>query len=852
MELLLLVLGIGVPGWSLQGHQKAETRLVPQFFRIFLLGFSLLSVLLFFLAVLGVFRPAVIIAVWALFPLIALRRRRLRFFDRRLLYFSIFCISIAFAALAMSKLVKPFEAYLKGDDASIYLGASAKLARSGSLFYTDPLVAEMTENEKGSLLYNRIFEDTTGPYARFFGGVRVVNIAQNKVTFAFYHLFPIWMAFGYLFLGLNQFLQLLSLFAVLSGISLFLVGRALGGWITGICGVAIIVLFYPQAFFSRMPSSELLTQMLFLTGLWVLMDRVKTDGTLSRQDQILSGLLWGAMFLARVDALFFTFLIVLIVFTLVKPFALRISTWRPFLYCLVFFAFLALHHQLMTGEYLYLQARPFLGDRALGQIANTFVVTVAVSLQSHPVPGLLVWGALLCAMLFFLRKLKDLDVISVRRSAIALSVAAIILVPWLAAHFQLSQILQHALWVSLYIPPFLLMVFLTGVAFLIFAGKKNGVARLSALFLMLPFVCYLVFPMVGAVSYQPWSIRRFVPVVFPLLFVLGIAGWRQAISRLSSATISSLAVTGFACWTALVFFGQSESLFTQPVFTNVLEQTGKLAASIPPKGLLVMPDEQADTHLEIPLQFIFDRDSLSLPLVKNPFGDRNQFEASFRDVVTGYLKRQLQQGRPVLLLTTEPDANYRMFRDFNLKPQAAGLIEFLSDKRAPRLSLPEVSRTEMRYYIFSLNEGLAPVPRADIRYNDDQVKFLDFHRPGQHFRWTSGHSEIANFVYETKGRPTVAALTLYPMKMSKNANLDLKMLVNDTVPARFLRKQNETYLFLISGAPEKITSAAIESGIFSPAERGNAMDRRHLGVPFRRLQFLDEDAVSLGKKKTDQ
>ena len=66
-------------------------------------------------------------------------------------------------------------------------------------------------------------------------------------------------------------------------------------------------------------------------------------------------------------------------------------------------------------------------------------------------------------------------------------------------------------------------------------GRGHGAWRLS--FFAGPALCYVIDPMV--VPLQPWAMRRFVPMVFPLLFLLALSGWQAGLRRAWGAAPAS-------------------------------------------------------------------------------------------------------------------------------------------------------------------------------------------------------------------------------------------------------------------------------------------------------------------------
>ena len=357
-KFLLLVLLIGLTGWSswwlFFATNEQENSAPRQYFFIFLSGFTVFSVCLFLLTFLGYFHWQLLLAVlFGLFLAYAWRFRTIHPNPRlKFLPYLLGCLVLGLTSLGLAKIDKPFESILWADDASVFIGAASKLAQNGSLVYTDPLVLEMSPQERSQLLNNRIPNDKTGNLIRFPGGVRLINSSTGKVGFSFYHLFPAWLALGFQTLGNPGYLHLLALFSILTLITLYFLGESLAGpWVGGSL-VCVLFLFYPQSYFSKMPATEILSQLLFLSGLLILTTQRKSSA-LSFKEQRLLGIIWGSLFLCRLESIYVLAISIILVFSLVPYFSRNQKQWRPLILMLMLFGLLAIYYQILRGEYLY-------------------------------------------------------------------------------------------------------------------------------------------------------------------------------------------------------------------------------------------------------------------------------------------------------------------------------------------------------------------------------------------------------------------------------------------------------------------------------------------------------------------
>jgi len=559
-------------------------------------------------------------------------------------------LALAVASLALGWVLPPFDTTFAASDSSIYLGTAHHLSRHGSIRHRDPLVAETTATERATLFRNRFEGDTTGRYARFPGGVPLLSPSRDEVTFSFSHLFPVWLAVGLQAGGGSSPLWMMSLWSVLGLVSLFLIGRSLGGAGLGLLACLVHVSFYPQVFFSRFASSELLAQALFLSGLASLLRGLQEDGS---RHLYLAGLLWGASGLCRVDALPLLWLGLTTMAVLSTRMGLRARDWAiPMVSCLLFGA-MAVYHQLSNGAYL-------------GRFGDSpFLVALRVAVAETPwlsavVVASIVGAGLATSLCGASRACQGRLTTALRWSSL---VPAAIIVGFFLARLDGELLARHVQWISLYVAPPVLLALCAGL--LVAAARSfrgGGAPALGVVVALLagPALCYLVDPLV--LPLQPWAMRRYLPMIWPLFVVLSLYGWRELGRRVPGPAWAGRAVWGgvalvAAGWLLLPSAGLARHAAAPP---DEESQVEALARAIPPRALVIIPDSNAELQLQIPLRYVFGRDVLLLPLSGE--GDRKA-----EQVTIGFLARQLEKGRRVVLLLSRPgDLGGSLARHFRL------------------------------------------------------------------------------------------------------------------------------------------------------------------------------------------
>jgi hypothetical protein len=721
-------------------------------------GFAFLSAVFFVLAHLGhLTTRAVVIAVGlsvAGCAVACVRRGRVRGTFTALPLDLALGATLAVSSLFFGVLLPPLDTTLAASDSSVYLGIAHHLARQGTVGHRDPLVADMTADEREALFRNRFDGDHTGTYARFPGGVPLRAASGNEVTFYFYHLFPIWLAVGLKAVGDGLYLRLMGLFAGLGLGSLFLVGRRLGGPPLAIALCVVHGSFYPQVFFSRFPSSELLAQALFLSGLGALLRGLHPGMGAGRLHPHVAGLLWGVLCLCRVDALPFLVLGLSLVSLLPASSGVRPRDWAiPLLFTALFGA-LAVYHQLANGI-LYVGVP---GQGRLVEAAD------AVGAPGRG-PSLVVLAVLVAAGVLALRgdpagprQARLRAVARVLALAMSVSILAGFLTRWDA-----SLVARHARWIAMYTTVPLLLALSTGVAVSLGAcllGRAACGPTVAAAFFVGPALCYLVDPMV--LPLQPWAMRRFVPLVFPLLFLLALSGWQAGLRRLSGGRtpMAGALFAGLALVTAGTFLRSSTGLLGRRAVADTGAQVGALARAIPQDALVVIPDADADLHAQVALAYRGGRDVLLLPLADGS-------ESGVGKAGAGFLARRLAEGRRVCLLLARPDdLAGSLARHFQVDFLFERTLSFARVGFVAEDAFPSPPETDLlRSVVAEVRPAGAGPVRGSIRVGDvrQDVEFLvqGFHapeveaHPGQPprpFRWTG---PVATMAF-----PPVAAIAL--------------------------------------------------------------------------------------------
>jgi hypothetical protein len=648
-------------------------------------------------------------------------------------------LALAVLALAFGWFQPAFDLTIAGSDGSVYLAAAHQLATDGQLQHTDALAAEMTEAER-----HLLFEQTSE--GRLPGGILLADGAAGRVSFSFYHLLPAWLALGLRTMGRDGDLRILGLFPVLSACACFLIGRRLGGRALALAFCVAQLCFLPQAYFSRFPSSEILAQALFLAGLAFLVVRLGRGAPVRLQDAAAAGMLWGALCLSRIDSIPF-----LCVGLTLAAFAGRrsgfgASAWLVSAAWVGACAAVAVHHQLANGSYPYLPAMRFLSGHS----------SAGVSALVHQIWGRVAVLAIAATIVIAAHREgrgagERPRAFLVARALLVLPSAAIL--AHFAAQWYWPGVARRIGWMALYATRPGLAVLGAGLLFgaqrWLRSAAEPG-ARLGLALLAGPACCYLLNPMVTAT--QPWAVRRFVPIVFPLFLLLSLLGWQALNGRLLSGRprVAFWAQAGVACGLALTFLLQSARVLPPERAVAVRGPLRGLGLRIPEQALVLMSDRDSWLHLQTALQYVLRRDTLVLPL---------KGDSDVRDdlVVSEYLARQLAKGRKLVLVLAQDETGAgSLLRRFGLRFLGSGALAYAKLPFAPGERFPAaVGRGRLGYRIYELQSAARPPSWRAIRIGDleqDAAVVLEGFSgaqreegegEGRPFRWTGPLARLA-------------------------------------------------------------------------------------------------------------
>ena len=727
----------------------------------------------------------------------------------------------ALLLLCASLFVPPYEAVVAGSDATVYVNFGTRIAATGALEFEDGLVSRLPADARAGLFENRMRFDATGRYARFPGGFLIPDIAEPTVTAGFSPLFPVLTALFHEVASLRGSLFVAPVFATLSIGGLFLVAAHLGGrwaaWLTAVLTLSAL----PQIWFAKLPVPEMVAQYLVMTGLlaWLVSRRDH-----ARRWAVAAGWFLGLACFAKVD------LIVLLSVSLLAFGAWRLLA-RPErgtgdIGCLlVAFGLLLLHN---GAHYLAFDShyRPYVEHLIrTSSLSTLFRHAEPTGTVAAIVAGLLVAGL---AAVVYTRPPRT------RRRAGGVALAGILAA--YAANYAATttaRIDETVVWLSWYVSWPVLILAALGLAWSFGAGlpgraRGDAGGALALVLLAVVGLHYLYDPLESGVHI--WSMRRFVPVVLPLLMLVVSLAVAAMVSRIG-LRYRRIVAAGVAAALVGLVVGPSLAALGKRPWDGTLAQTAALARTFPADAVVLMSTGLAGTHIPTSLAYLHDLDTV---LVQG--GNRRS------PSIAKAIHFWLAQGRPVFLAFTERDFFSFFAPEFSLAESGHALIDVLmleqTRSRAPQtavrlpigLRLFQVVRSDAARVAVDTAVDIGD-PTADVVFGLEGFHTAERDGLGDGtFRWSRerasltipGGLDVALTV--AGGRPAGVPPAEISVRMSGRLVVERRLLVDEPQ-------------VIVLGAPAASgpIRLTIESTAFQPRALDISADPRELGVKLYRV-----------------
>jgi len=589
------------------------------------------------------------------------------------------------AGLSLLLSSPPSEMLLGGWDPGVYTHIAASMNREGSLLFP---AEDFLEMDAETL---RLFSRDVGNARQPFHGMYLRP--DGRLSPQFFHLFPSLMAVFYGMGGLRTALMLNALLQAGSVLMMFHLLRRLVGAPQALAGALLMALHPVQIWQAGFPTAELLTQLLLLFGCDFLLGAAKSK---SPRPALLAGFAFGLAFMCRYDVILFLvpFVLLILLFQLLSP-APRFLLWT-------------LPGLLLTGLHVWLHLR--------------FVAPYYHPLSYLVVPALL-------AVLLFILLLAALRML-LPRFAQALGGLLFRLSTPLASAFYLIWIfftgyLRPRLFVdgrvrqlfdrfwpgnvdalvnaniynmerlgAVFGAPALLLG-LAGILLLILRARRPE--QKALLYSALAFMAVMLYDVFHD-QFMMWMMRRFLPVVIPLLcvgVVISLQALAQQVRRLSRPGLRPLLTALLLLITFLPMLPATRQMRKHRDWPGLAAWLDSVRAALPDDAVL-FSDQPG---FAAPFRFLYGLRAYT-PVLRSP-GERQQFEAS--------LARAAAREKSVFLLS------------MRAPPDMEGLIQSAqhsfplrsSELTHPRRSVPRERRSRGGDFVLYEFTGVSSEHESD-------------------------------------------------------------------------------------------------------------------------------------------
>ena len=548
---------------------------------------------------------------------------------------------VAFLALAVWLFARPAESYFLVDDSAVYTIGGIVLARDGAL------LAHSASFWPVNADFARSFHvhNPPGTISRFYGPFYQYFLSGSSLEIGFLPLPKVWSALAVWVLGSARATWGTPLFGVLGLASLYGFMRRSVGWQAALLATVLLGISLPQVWLARYPISEVYAQATLLGGLYlvVLARANQANAALSRRLAFWSATCLGLWTVTRLESVVLLPLLAGLLILVWGRTAWQARGYaRTWLAVLALCAAVGLVISVATSRvYLFDQSLRILSPRTAGLAVCAVLLLVAGSslawiLRRHHARFLQAWDqwagrwVLLATTVIWLAS-GLLSLLAVWRGQFVDSVPG---------------------WLAFYLSPLGVALGASGILWLLWQQHRSlcdrpelvAVLAIAGFFL----VVYAVNPFVA--RWQPWAIRRLVPLILPV-FALGsgallTSGLGHALKHTGGAGRAWIGIFAAGCLLGQLFL---EARVTLPLLFHrelrgYAAQLHAIAGRLPADAVLLFDNGLTAQGLPQAFELVFGRPALALQ--RTPSGG----DEAALDVL---IEKALSEKRPVYFVATD-------------------------------------------------------------------------------------------------------------------------------------------------------------------------------------------------------
>ena len=636
--LALLFLVPGLTAWLVWGHSlKKQLSLLETVYLILLSGLAVNAWAALILAEWGVFSlPLLSLILWGGSGAIVVwgyKYGRIHHPFHSLTWNKPATIGLLLLlGLALYLSPKPFEYVVGGRDHGIYVNTGVYIARHGRILVQDDTMAAVPPDSRAALIKPDVFVYRAGFPGPWSEGQRLSGLTIRDTDAGIFaphafHLYPALIAIFFAAGGIYLALMTTTFLALLGGLGVYFVAYRLFNQWVGLVALFLLIVSVTQMWFTKYPAAEIMIQAFFWGGLYVSLVMLETK---NRYTAVLAGFLLGLLHLTKLDTVFIP--ISLAIFFLHLWYSGRFH--KNYWYFTGTYILLSLHALLHA---FFISTIYFIDHAVRSLLPEPLAQVLAFAAIDHPYPQeilvrllrqnaafLAVGLVLVAGSLFILYKLRQPVGKWLNRGekygrilqvSLAVALGIFLIAAWLIADiFQFSfwrPWFHSATLTSWYIPFSITLLSISGYLLLLATNRQITVnfALLLITFNILPL--YLIGT--GTSPDHFWSIRRFISVAFPAIFLFAAwflfwlaAKWPYRRSRYVILT-TVLLVLGWQLWQT------TQPLASVVEYDGWVNQLDQFANQFSDEDILLFAETDGANRVTMPLWFLFDKRVFTIP-----------------------------------------------------------------------------------------------------------------------------------------------------------------------------------------------------------------------------------------------
>ena len=510
--------------------------------------------------------------------------------------------------IAITLFFHPFEWIAGGGDPGIYVNTGVNIAKTASIvIYDDPIFTDIP-NEIVSDFYRSTLKSC--PFAGLY-----YDRFTGAVFPQFYHLFPVWIATVYSVFGLMNSLYITPLFGMLGIISVYLAGKRYFNDNVGLIASALLCISLPQIWYSRYPTTEVMTQFLIFSGLFTFIIFQRTSKPFIG---VLSAICFGETLLTRIDSVLI--LLPIILFFGYLRFTDKFK--KHHFYFIVPFTLLSIHaftHAVtVSGEYTFGTIRGMTGMRVnslleliheIGEYKVIFciilIITVFVLMNIYSpkimskISKFSIHGKYVQYCFSIAIALLFIYFSFIRPLCISKAIT------YGALNLGMSYDELNLVRLSWYTSSLGILLGVVGII-LLFYRKPYKETYFFLIFALLFTTIFIYKSMIMPPLH--WWVRRYVPVILPS-FMIAIG---YTLDKIKDIKYGKLAAIILLCVLIVYSMNIDASVINHIEFEGFIDQTDTLAKHYNKNDVLIFDGGISGNILPVPLKYIYEKNTINL------------------------------------------------------------------------------------------------------------------------------------------------------------------------------------------------------------------------------------------------